>query len=113
MKQRELTETDLWTLEPYCTILSVLRYGKENALSRCEIVKRIKINEREVRKAVEVIRRSGVCILSDTAGYYFPGDRLEVERYIRRTERTARSHFYTLRAAKKALRGYEGIESDG
>lgn len=113
MKRRNFTEADLWQHEPYRKILSLLRYGKENAIPRKELVISIKISEREVRRAIEIIRRTGICIISDLTGYYLPGNKLEIERYIRKTERTAKSHFYTLRAARKALKKYEEMENDG
>lgn len=113
MKRKNLTETDLWQLDPYRTILSILRYGKEKAIPRRELVGRVKIGEREVRKAIEIIRCTGVCVISDSTGYYLPGNKLEIERYIRKTERTAKSHFYTLRAARKALKKYEEAEAGG
>lgn len=113
MKSRNFTEADLWQLDPYRTILSLLRYRKENAIPRREFVGRVKIGEREVRRSIEIIRRTGICVISDSTGYYLPGSKLEIERYIRKTERTAKSHFYTLRAARNALKKYEEAEAGG
>lgn len=105
---RDYNIEKLFSEEPYCTVLSTLRTGKRNAVKKRELVRITGLDERVFRKAIETLRRAGVCIISDAAGYYYPENRREIECYIRRVERTAKSHFYTLRAAKNALNELEG-----
>lgn len=105
---RDYNIEKLFSEEPYCTILSTLKTGKRNAVKKRELVRITELDERVFRKAIETLRRAGVCIISDAAGYYYPENRREIECYIRRVERTAKSHFYTLRAAKNALNELEG-----
>ena len=105
---RKLNTETFLTKEPYCTILSTLRTGKRNAVKKRELVRITELDELVFRKAIETLRRARVCIISDAAGYYYPENRREIECYIRRVERTAKSHFYTLRAAKNALNEFEG-----
>ena len=96
----------LYRIEPYCSILKQLKSGKENAVKGADIIKLLQTDSRRFRKAVETIRRSGVCVISGASGYYLPKRKEEIERYIRRTERTAKSHFYTLKTARKALNDF-------
>lgn len=97
----------LRSAEPYKTVLCCLKTGKNNAISMRAIARKTELSERNVRKAVESLRRAGECIVSDASGYYLPETREEVARYIRRIERTAKSHFYTLRTARHALEEFE------
>ena len=100
----KLTEEQLLTTEPYSAILSHLRCGSDYAISVKVLCAKTDLTDRVLRKCVENIRESGVCVISDVRGYYLPANEEELVRYIRRTEKTARSYFYSLRSAKKALR---------
>lgn len=100
----KLTEEQMKTTYPYDLILSRLRSGYYMAVSAKSLCDYTGLNDRAMRKAIEVLRENGVCIVSDAFGYYFPGNEEELERYIKRTEKTARSYFLSLRSAKKALR---------
>lgn len=60
--------------------------------------------DRAVRVIIEQMRKEGVCILSDAKGYYLPSTEEELEKYIRKTEKTAKSLFRSLESAKRALR---------
>ena len=104
---RDYNIEKLYSEEPYCTILSTLKSGRKNAIKKRELVRITGLNERAFRRSIETLRRAGKCIISDAVGYYYPENKREIERYIRRVERTAKSHFYTLRAAKNALREFE------
>ena len=104
MSRRKYTEAELWQIAPYNTILSFLKHGKDRAIPRRDLVRLTRLDERILRKHIETIRRSSVCILSDASGYYLPRNLDEIQRYIKRTERTAKSTFYTLRAAREAAK---------
>lgn len=88
----------------YSSILRHLQYGSKNAISAKLLCVKTGLTDRVLRKCIEEMRKNGVCILSDVFGYYLPSNEKELERYIKRTEKTARSYFYSLRSAKRALR---------
>lgn len=62
--------------------------------------------DRAVRTIIEDLRYDGVCILSDSKGYFLPNTEDEIREFIKRTEKTAMSYFRSLRTAKKALRNF-------
>ncbi len=94
----------------YKSVLSCLGYGKSNAISSKRLIKLNGLTERELRKVVEIIRRSGVCVISDESGYYFPETRNELEKYIKRTRKMASSIFDTLETAQKKLENFDETE---
>ena len=98
MKDKEILNTDL-----YKSVLSCFRYGRANAVHLKELERLNNLDSRTMRKIIELIRREGVCICSDNAGYYYPETAEEVARYIKRVEATAKSTFITLRTAKAEL----------
>ena len=67
----------LRSAEPYKTVLCCLKTGKKNAISMRAIARKTELSERNVRKAVESLRRAGECIVSDASGYYLPETREE------------------------------------
>ncbi len=94
---------------PYAEILNAIgsasgaggvMYGADRAIHLSELCTITGLNSRNVRKAIEKMRRAGVVIASGENGYFIPETATELERYIRRTEKTARSIFYTLKAAR-------------
>ena len=94
-------------------ILSLIGYGKENAVHLAEIISLTKTENRIVRREIELLRRSGYVIVSDPDGYYFPANAHELSRYIKRTEKTAKSIFYTLQSARKQYKQYEAEKESG
>lgn len=91
----------------YKSVLSCFRYGRANAIHQKQLQKLTSLDSRQLRKIIELIRRNGVCVVSDNNGYYLPETREELEQYIRRTEKMARSIFFTLQTAKKALKSID------
>lgn len=87
----------------YKKVLSCFGYGRRNAMHMRQLAKLNQLSERELRKVIEIIRRSGICVVSDNSGYYFPETREEIESYIKRMERMAKSTFYTIKAARNEL----------
>lgn len=100
----KLTKEQLRTTDPYCTILNKLCKGRNCATPVIVLCASTGLSDRVLRKHIETMRASGVCIVSNEKGYYLPENEEDLERYIKRTEKTARSYFYSLRSAKKALR---------
>lgn len=75
-----------------------------------EISRLLGLSDRLVRKCVEGLRRAGVVICSDEAGYWLPSNTAELRRYVRKEERRGRSGFFTLQSARKLL---AEVENDG
>lgn len=87
----------------YKSILACFSYGRANAIHLHDLQRYSELDSRRLRKIIELIRRDGVCICSDEAGYYRPENAAELEKYIKRVEATAKSTFYTLKTAKIEL----------
>lgn len=85
----------------YSLVLSHFRKGKENGIHLQELEKITGLDNRALRKVIEVIRRNGVCVCSDENGYYLPANADELERYIKRVSKTARSTFFYVTNSKK------------
>lgn len=92
-------------VEPYKTIISVIGTGEQNAIHLKEIIKLTKISNRLVRKYIEDLRRSGAVIIANDKGYFFPGTDAELKKYIRQEESRAKSIFFTLKSARRYLKG--------
>ncbi len=95
----------LSSVAEYERILSLIGAGEENAIHLSELVSITSLHNRELRKRIEQLRRSGTVIISSKKGYFRPLDNSEVGRYIKQEERRARSIFRTLKAARKLLKG--------
>lgn len=87
----------------YKSLLACFCYGKANAIHLHDLQRYSGLDSRRLRKIIELIRRDGVCVCSDEAGYYRPETAEELEKYIKRVEATAKSTFYTLKTAKAEL----------
>ena len=87
----------------YKSVVACFRYGRANAVHMNDLQRYSGLDNRRLRKMIELIRRDGVCICADEAGYYRPETAEELEKYIKRVEATAKSTFYTLRTAKNEL----------
>jgi hypothetical protein len=101
---KEITKEELLSMEPYKTIFDAMGKCDLHAIPVKMFCLRTGLSDRALRKHIETMRKSGICIISDECGYYFPSTEEELERYIRRTEKTARSYFASLRTAKRTLR---------
>ena len=84
-----------------CTkILSCIGAGEENAVHLCDLMKITGLDNRELRKHIETIRRSGAVIISNQNGYFRPLRQHEVHKYVKQETSRAKSIFYTLKAAR-------------
>lgn len=68
----------LFEQPPFNKILSQIRYGEKNGIFMKDHAERVNLSERDLRKSIEHIRRSGIVILSGKAGYYFPSNKSEL-----------------------------------
>lgn len=100
----------LSNFEPYNSILNNIGSGEENAIHLCELRTKTNLPDRELRKCIEDLRRSGTVIISSPKGYFRPKSRSEVEKYIRQETHRAKSVFYTLKAARKYAERLEGVK---
>ena len=97
----------LFQSEPFCTILNCISSGKDHAVHKDKLIQRTGIPDRPLRKAIETLRRNGVVICADESGFYYPQTENELEKYVKKCEKTAKSTFYTLRTAKMKLKGMQ------
>lgn len=82
-------------------ILSLIGAGEENAIHLSDLMRITGIGNREIRKCIETLRRTGAVIISNKNGYFKPLRSYEVDRYVRQETGRAKSIFYTLKAARK------------
>lgn len=97
----------LSTIEPYQTILQLIGNGEDNAVHLSELIKHTGLHNREVRKCIEQLRRSGEVIISSTNGYFRPESPAELKKYINQETHRAKSIFYTLKNARQMMRQIE------
>jgi len=82
-------------------ILSFIRTGAENGIHLQELINLTGLKNRELRRSIEHFRRSGIVIISDKHGYYYPKSEAELRSYIKQEQARSRSINKTLRTAKK------------
>ena len=85
-------------------ILNLIGFGVDNAVHLSELESLTGLDNRDIRKRIEYLRRSGYVIAADRHGYYYPSTYNELSRYVRRTEKQAKSILLTLTTAKKRLK---------
>lgn len=92
-------------------IFEMLPEGRENAISRRNLMTVLGMSDRSLRLAIAAERRAGALILSSTAvdggGYYRPANAEEIARFVASMERRAKSTFAAVTEARKALRELE------
>lgn len=91
-------------------IVSLLKKGKENALSTSELVNLTGCaSERELRQIIAMERKNGAIICSGSnKGYWLPKNRQEIEEFCKTMDKRAKNIFDATRSAKKALKLPEG-----
>jgi|GEM_PF-2896242 len=83
------------------SILQHIRTGRENAISRRDLITRTGLADRALRLEIEIMRRAGVVILAGAAGYFLPGNIKEVRSFIQQEEARARSTFKSIQSARQ------------
>jgi biotin operon repressor len=81
-------------------ILDSIGVGEDNATHSKRLIDISGLTERELRKVIEQLRRSGTVIISSNKGYYLPETVDELQHYINKESKRAKSIFYTLKTAK-------------
>ena len=93
-------------------LFELLAVGKENAIPSRDLCKALQLRDvRELRLIVQRERQAGAVILSSEKGYFLPGCKSEVEKFIRTTDKKARSTMYCMKSAKKYLKDLEAVEN--
>lgn len=94
-------------------VLDYIKVGKENAITRAELIDITGLNDREVREDIAVARRNTPIInLQDGSGYFIPdmSKPAEIEylkQYVKQEENRLKSIGWSLKAARKMLREVE------
>ncbi len=83
---------------------SLIREGEDNAVHGADLARILHMETRELRQAIERLRRSGVVIASSQRGYYYPANTEELSAFVHKEERRARSVFRTLTPARRLLK---------
>jgi len=80
-------------------ILNLIPHGRENAISRAELVRRAGVTDRLLRKNIKRLVSEGYPILSSSQGrgYWLSEDIAEIESFIRECDSRSRSEYLTTR----------------
>lgn len=92
-------------------IIDYIPYGKENAIRRSSLVMLTGMNDRAVRSAISKARReTPILNMQDGSGYYRPtqNDVDELKHFVSQEESRAKSIFFSLKAARKAVKRLGG-----
>lgn len=92
------------------TIESLLKKGKENAISTKELVRLSEsASARQLQERIAEERAAGAIICSGSGkGYWLPKDRQEIEDFCRTMDKKAKSIFNATKSARQALEMPEG-----
>ena len=84
--------------------------GRENAITRDALVRRVNLPDRTVRNMIEAARKQGVLILNDQtgAGYYISEDVGELKRQLHRNHSRAMSILVQQKHLRKKIKELEG-----
>ncbi len=66
-------------------IISSIRYGKENAITKNELSFITGLDERTIRQRIHLLRENGliICSCSNHRGYYYPATKTEAIEFYR------------------------------
>lgn len=91
-------------------IINYIPHGRENAVTRSQLVDMTGMHDRNVRKAISKARKEYVILsLENGSGYYQPTaeDYPELEKFVKREESRAKSIFASLKMARALLEDYK------
>lgn len=93
-------------------ILDFIPYGKENAITRRELVRLTGLDDRLIRKEVKRLLKEGVPILSSShcCGYWLSDDLDEWEAYIKETDKRRESLYFTTLELRKKFYERKGVK---
>ena len=93
------------------SLIDLLPHGKSRAVSMKHLSDVFGCTERDVRSMIHRARCNGAAIAGDSAGYYIPETREELQRWVRLAKKRSLSGLKALKAARQQLRELEGQES--
>lgn len=85
-------------------LMAAIGNGEGRAVRSKQLQALTGLSERELRKCIETLRREGVPIISSGKGYYLPVDLTELDRFIAKESKRAKSVLFTLREVKRYRR---------
>ena len=85
-------------------LLDSVPVGKDNAVTAAELCTRFGMSGRELRIAFERLRRRGAVVCSCEHGFFKPETVSELQSYILRESKRARSVFFSLKSARALLK---------
>lgn len=90
-------------------LLSLIPHGKDNAISREQLVTLTNVSDRKVRKIVEELRAEGniICSSTQTKGYWKPTKRSEVEEFIIQMNNYGKQCFNAAKSAREYMKNHE------
>ena len=87
-------------------VLDAIPFGKDRAVTREYLTAKTGLPDRQVRKAIEEIRRSHIVLNDqDGKGYYRSYDLDDIERFYRQERARALAVLYRMRPMRILLRG--------
>ena len=87
-------------------VLDAIPFGKDRAVTREYLTAKTGLPDRQVRKAIEEIRRSHIILNDqDGKGYYRSWDMDDIERFYRQERARALAVLYRMRPMRILLRG--------
>ena len=97
-------------------LLNVIPYGRENAVSRAEIVQRLGVSDRAIRDEIKALNRElarhGEAILSSSgkSGYWRSSNLLEMKEYLRESDHRRNQIFLNDEPIRKLVYSLEGVK---
>ena len=79
----------------------LLQPGELQAVHMSDLAQRVGVDERTLRQLIYEARESGVTILSSAAGFFLPGDDLEIRQFENGMRKRARSALVSLGSVRK------------
>lgn len=98
-------------VENIAAVSNLIGTGQENAITLTDLIIKTGLTERQIRKAIEIIRCE-CCIINnqDGRGYYLASNKQEAERYLKLETARAKTIFRRLKGTRKYLEEISGQE---
>lgn len=90
-------------------ILNYIPKGKENAISRTELMHLTGLNDRKNRELIEQLKHQGHLICNLGTGYFIAVTLSEMLSYYKQETKRAMAILHPLKFFKKAIRGLGGV----
>lgn len=93
-------------------ILNLIPYGKENAISRADLVRMTGVPDRTIRNAIKSLIRQGNTILSSSSakGYWRSDDISEIEQFIRESDHRRTTEAITVEPLRRLVAQAKGFD---